>query len=77
MVDTFRFNVLIMEMMCFSKKVSKSATARCRHPMLFQFIIRGDFQILDDEGLPKQGSKLENQYIRLGFGLFKDDKEKV
>ena len=39
--------------------------------------IRGDFQILDGDGKPKKGSKLENQYIRLGFGLFKDDKEKV
>ncbi len=39
--------------------------------------IRGDFQILDEDGQPKKGSKLENQYIRLGFGLFKDDKEKI
>ena len=39
--------------------------------------IRGDFQILEADGQPKKGSKLENQYIRLGFGLFKDDKEKV
>ena len=39
--------------------------------------IRGDFQILNDDGQPREGSKLENQYIRLGFGLFKDDKEKV
>ena len=39
--------------------------------------IRGDFQILDEGGQPKKGSKLENQYIRLGFGLFKDDKEKI
>ena len=37
--------------------------------------IRGDFQILNDDGQPRQGSKLENQYIRLGFGLFKGDKE--
>ena len=39
--------------------------------------IKGDFQILEADGQPKKGSKLENQYIRLGFGLFKDDKEKV
>lgn len=39
--------------------------------------IKGDFQILDGDGQPKNGSKLENQYIHLGFGLFKDDKEKV
>jgi trigger factor len=39
--------------------------------------IRGDFQILEADGQPKKGSKLENQYIRMGFGLFKDDKEKV
>ena len=39
--------------------------------------IRGDFQILDENNQPKKGSKLENQYIRLGFGLFKDDKEKI
>ena len=39
--------------------------------------IRGDFQILDESGLPIVGSKMENQYIRLGFGLFKDDSEKV
>ena len=41
------------------------------------YFIRGDFQILEADGQPKKGSKLENQYIRLGFGLFKDDKEKV
>ena len=35
--------------------------------------IRGDFQILNDDGQPRQGSKLDNQYIRLGFGLFKDE----
>ena len=39
--------------------------------------IRGDFNVLDDSGLPIVGSKMENQYIRLGFGLFKDDAEKV
>ena len=39
--------------------------------------IRGDFQILNDDGQPRKGSKLDNQYIRLGFGLFKDEKEKV
>jgi len=39
--------------------------------------IRGDFQILDETGKPKEGSILENQYIRLGFGLFKDDNEKL
>ena len=39
--------------------------------------IRGDFQIMDEDGHPKKGSKLENQYIRLGVGLFKDEKEKV
>ena len=32
---------------------------------------------MNDDGKPRSGSKLENQYIRLGFGLFKDDKEKV
>ena len=37
--------------------------------------IRGDFHILDEDNQPKKGSILENQYIRLGFGLFKDDKE--
>ncbi len=39
--------------------------------------IKGDFEILDEGGLPMAGSKVENQYIRLGFGLFKDDAEKV
>ena len=39
--------------------------------------IRADFNVLDDSGLPIVGSKMENQYIRLGFGLFKDDAEKV
>ena len=39
--------------------------------------IRGDFNVLDDSGLPIVGSKMENQYIRLGFGLFKGDSEKV
>ena len=39
--------------------------------------IRGDFQILDDENHPKKRSKLDNQYIRLGFGLFRNDIEKV
>ncbi|SVB75580.1 uncharacterized protein METZ01_LOCUS228434, partial [marine metagenome] len=38
--------------------------------------IGGDFQIMNEDGQPKEGSKLENQYIRLGFGLFKEDKEK-
>ena len=39
--------------------------------------IRGDFNVLDDSGLPIVGSKMDNQYIRLGFGIFKDDAEKV
>ena len=39
--------------------------------------IQGDFKVLDDSGLPIGGSKMENQYIRLGFGLFKEDAEKV
>ena len=39
--------------------------------------IRGDFHILDKSGLPIVGSKMENQYIRLGVGLFKDNTEKV
>ena len=39
--------------------------------------IRGDFNVLDESGLPIVGSKMENQYIRLGFGLFKDDAEKA
>ena len=39
--------------------------------------IRGDFNVLDDSGLPIVGSKMENQYIRLGFGLFKEDADKV
>jgi len=39
--------------------------------------IRADFNVLDDSGLPIVGSKMENQYIRLGFGLFKEDAEKV
>ena len=39
--------------------------------------IRGDFNVLDDSGLPIVGSKMENQYIRLGVGLFKEDAEKV
>ena len=39
--------------------------------------IRGDINVLDDSGLPIVGSKMENQYIRLGFGLFKEDAEKV
>ena len=39
--------------------------------------IRGDFNVLDESGLPIIGSKMENQYIRLGFGLFKDDSEKA
>ena len=39
--------------------------------------IRGNFQKLDDNNQSVKGSKLENQYIRLGFGLFKDKQEKV
>ena len=39
--------------------------------------IRGDFHILDKSGLPIVGSKMENQYIHLGFDLFKNDAEKV
>ena len=39
--------------------------------------IRGDFHILDVNGSPIKNSKMENQYIRLGFGLFKDKTEKV
>ena len=39
--------------------------------------IRGDFQVLDNSGLPVVGNKMENQYIRLGFGLFKDEAEKA
>ena len=39
--------------------------------------IRGDFQILGEDGQPQKGSKLQNQYIRLGFGHFTDDREKV
>ena len=39
--------------------------------------IRGDFNVLDDSGLTIVGNKMENQYIRLGFGLFKEDAEKV
>ena len=39
--------------------------------------IRGDFNVLDDSGLPIVGSKMENQYIQLGFGQFKEDAEKV
>ncbi|MDP6570335.1 MAG: trigger factor [Candidatus Marinimicrobia bacterium] len=39
--------------------------------------ILGDFQRLDDSGLPVVGDKMEKQYIRLGFGLIKDDAEKV
>ena len=39
--------------------------------------IKGDFEILDEGGLPVAGSNMENQYIRLGFGLFKDDAGKV
>jgi len=41
------------------------------------YFIRGDFNVLDDSGLPIVGSKMENQYIRLGFGLFKENAEKV
>ena len=39
--------------------------------------IRGDFQGLDERGLPIVGSVMEKQYIRLGFGLFKDEAETV
>ena len=39
--------------------------------------ISGNFQVLDEKNLPVVGSVLENQYIRLGFGLFKNDAEKV
>jgi trigger factor len=39
--------------------------------------IQGDFQIIDKSGLPVSGSKLEDQYIRLGFGMFKETAEKV
>ncbi|SVC89702.1 uncharacterized protein METZ01_LOCUS342556, partial [marine metagenome] len=39
--------------------------------------IRGDFQIIDESGLPVSGSKLEDQYIRIGFGMFKETAEKV
>jgi len=38
--------------------------------------IRGDFHMLDEAGAPIAQSKMENQYIRLGFGLFKDESEK-
>ena len=38
--------------------------------------IRGDFHMLDESGNPITQSKMENQYIRLGFGLFKDESEK-
>ena len=38
--------------------------------------IRGDFHMLDEGGAPITQSKMENQYIRLGFGLFKDESEK-
>ena len=38
--------------------------------------IRGDFHMLDESGAPITQSKMENQYIRLGFGLFKDESEK-
>ena len=31
-----------------------------------------DLQELDDKGLAVVGKKLEKQYIRLGFGVFKD-----
>jgi len=39
--------------------------------------IKGDFKILGEGRLAVEGSNMENQYIRLGFGLFKDDAEKV
>ena len=39
--------------------------------------IQGDFKVLDDSGLPVVGKTMGNQYIRLGFGLFKDEAEKV
>jgi len=38
--------------------------------------IRGDFHMLDEGDAPITQSKMENQYIRLGFGLFKDESEK-
>mgnify|MGYP001175809478 CR=1 FL=1 len=38
--------------------------------------IRGDFHLLDENGDLITQSKMENQYIRLGFGLFKDGSEK-
>ena len=38
--------------------------------------IRGDFHMLDEAGNLVPQSKMENQYIRLGFGLFKDAAEK-
>ncbi len=37
----------------------------------------GDFQRLDDAGLPVVGDKMEKQYIRLGFGLIKEEAEKA
>ena len=39
--------------------------------------IRGDFQILGRDGLPTATKKLNDQYIRLGFGMFKGEAEKV
>ena len=39
--------------------------------------IRGDFKVLDEKGSYVIGSELKDQYIRLGFGMFKETAEKV
>ena len=39
--------------------------------------IRADFQVLGIDGLPDATKKLDDQYIRLGFGMFKGEIEKV
>ncbi|SVC65113.1 uncharacterized protein METZ01_LOCUS317967, partial [marine metagenome] len=39
--------------------------------------IRGDFKVLDENGSYVIGSELKDQYIRLGFGMFKETAEKV
>lgn len=40
-------------------------------------LIQGDFQELDDSGMPVIGKKMENQYIKLGTSVFSGDAEKV
>jgi len=39
-------------------------------------LVQGDFQELDESGIPVIGKKMENQYIKLGTSVFSGDAEK-